>query len=249
MHIHGKIIAKVVMLTALMVFLSSCASIHPIGLQPITGRVPDASTEELLSGILLSGTRGLRSEVAAVLSGPDGERLGKFSGALLMIPPRAIRLVLYDVFGARVFDISLTESGTIAYVPSDGIAYEGEMPLPWPSGGGLTHVRDEYGRHVLIESIPDRTPPASRMFIFNERLENVATVIYASGAPVLEAYYYDFESDVPMAMDFMLNGLYTFHIRLKEPEVGIDLPEGAFNNLPADTGDLKFMPLPTQEAR
>lgn len=232
-------------LAALLILLAaSCTGVRHVGLRPVVGPVPDATTEELQPRIALSSIIGLRSEVRADLYDADGDGLGSFTGALLMSPPRAMRLVLYDAFGARVMDISIVHGNAIAYVPSEAAVYEGYVPLPWPSGSDMLHKRDKDGRHRLLESESMDERGISREFAFNERLENDGIIVYDEGAPAFEAYFSDYASGVPMGMDFRVPGLYTFHLRLVEPEGGMSLAGELFDNLPKDASDIRLMPIP-----
>lgn len=241
-------ISRLITVAALAVMCASavsCAGIRPPGLQPITAPVPDASLDELRARIAMSGISGLRSEVRTILLDADGERVGSFGGALLIRPGAETRLVLYDVIGARVVDVSARHGRMSAYLPSQDTVYEGEMPLPWiSSGGDIMHTRDKDGRHVLFEIEPGTDALASRMYVFNERLENVKAASFVSGVQAAVAYLYDYAAGVPMGIDLQLPGLYTFRMRLVEPELGVELPDAAFDNLPLDSSALKFAPMP-----
>jgi outer membrane lipoprotein-sorting protein len=230
---------KVLALVAVLVISFSCAGpkIQVPEPEPYEGPV---DLEVLKDFKVLHGVTSIRSEVRVKVR-RGKKKLGSLKGALLYHEPDYIRLRVYSPLGSDGVDIVHVNGLLQAYVPSNGVIYEGHTPI---TKEGLRYYMEEHEKkYTLVALKPEAwgTSIYAQYEYDRTTLLNKRVTVYEDGEQFAKMYFKDFLGAVPLRAKFELFGGYAMYIDLINPEVDVDIPPEYFEQMSHE--GLQVLPL------
>jgi hypothetical protein len=227
------------MLAAAFALMISCAGprIRVPEPEPYEGPV---DMEVLKSFKVLHDVSSLRSEVRVKVK-RGKKKLGNLKGALLFHAPDYFRLRVYSPFGSDGVDIVHSDGLLQAYVPENGVIYEGPSPATTKE---LSYRMEEKGSHYTLLALKSEAwgTKVYASYDYDHRtLLNKKIIIYENGDKFVKMHFKDFLGAVPLRAKFELLSGYTMYLDLIDPEVDVDIDSEYFE--PIEHDGLKVLPL------
>jgi hypothetical protein len=230
---------RYLVLASVMVSFVSCAGprVRVPEPKPYEGPV---DVEVLKSFRVFKDVTSVRSEVRVKIK-RGKKRLGTLKGSLIFHEPDYFRLRVYSPIGTAGMDLLHADGMIQAYVPDEGVIYEGPSPATKKE---LRFRMEENDNEYILYALKTEEwgTKIHASYEYDHRtLINKKLTVYNSGEKFVDMSFKDFLGTVPLRARFELMEGYTMYLDLLAPEINVDVSPELFEFM--DHGGLTVLPL------